>query len=86
MVQNESICFGTEDRKTNEQSEKKGSRNTRGYSQCFLLVGYSLPVSECLTLEFMIKKHSSGFTKGTNSASSDLDGKGIGGEAIGHWA
>ena len=41
-------------------------------SQCFRLVGYSLPVRECFTLEFVIKKQTSGLTKGTSLESNDL--------------
>lgn len=41
-------------------------------SHCFRLVGYSLPVSECLTLEFVIRITSPGSAKGTAVASKDL--------------
>lgn len=41
-------------------------------SHCFRLVGYSLPVSVCLTLELVIRITSPGSAKGTAVASKDL--------------
>ena len=41
-------------------------------SHCFLLVGYSLPVSSCRTLELVTRTTKSGFVIGTSLASIDL--------------
>ena len=41
-------------------------------SHCFRLVGYSLPVNSCRTLELVTKTTTSGLARGTNFTSIDL--------------
>lgn len=41
-------------------------------SHCLRLVGYSLPVRECFTLELVIRMTSPGSARGTKVASRDL--------------